>query len=83
MPSAEKGVSLFVHWVLYGSPSDFPGKFVARKHIVYSDGRIVPQPDRHVFGTEKEAHAWGQRLANGHWIDRLVGDDPAIVGVWI
>lgn len=66
----------FHMWVIYKSPSDFPGKTIARKHT--PDG---PTHEVKIFpiGTLRTLfEAQGYKK-----ITRFVQDDPVIVEVWL
>ena len=62
-------------WTIYSSPSDFPGRFVARKFV-------LDQPTaEHVVGDTLEAVR--RAIPPGLYrIPREPHDDPVIVEIW-
>lgn len=67
-------------WVITGNPSDFPGKFVARKHVI---GRGFTRATQlhHVADSLDEART--HVPAGLFRLKRQPHDDPAIVESWI
>ena len=67
-------------YVVYANPSDFPGKYVGRKHWVRPDGVTVSPEPFAVADTldevRKEVPEWLVRM------DRQPDDDAAICEVW-
>ncbi len=69
-------------WVVYANPSDYPGKFVARRWI-------KERFDTHFKGTaEKHVSSNLQALRDEicigrHRFARLESDDPVIVETWV
>ena len=69
-------------FTIYENPSDFPGKFVVRKHAVGHGGvQLVAGSPEAVVDTLEEARAVipGGRVSVG----REAGDDPVIVETWV
>jgi len=67
-------------WTIYKSPTDFPGKFVARKHVVGA-GSSRATDDHYV--ADSLADARGMIPPFLHNLGRQPGDDPVIVESWI
>lgn len=64
-------------YTIYRNPSDFPGKFVARK---FED--LVP--DNRPTVVENILEEARAKLPKGlFWTNRADNDDPSIVEVWI
>lgn len=68
-------------YVVYENPSDYPGKFVVRRWLIY---RGVRNPTKlaHAVGTSLE----DVRCSIPHGliqIDRSPSDDPVIVETWV
>lgn len=68
-------------YTIYDNPTDFPGKFVVRKHNVVA-GAAVPENDPHaVMDTLDDARkSIPEGMVN---ILRLPEDEPQIVESWI
>lgn len=67
-------------WVVTESPSDHPGKFVARRHII-GRGFVRATTNHHVAPSLAEVRA---TLPPGLFrLQRKPGDDPVIVESWI
>lgn len=63
-------------WVVYDSPSDLPGRFVARKWLNETPTAELLQA--------KSLRELRERLPSGmHRIPRATADDPRIVETWI
>lgn len=67
--------------VIYDHPRDFPDWFVARWWRV-TTGAIQPAPIRCLCGTLEEAREIAE-VQGMCRMDRLQGDDPCILEVWI
>jgi len=69
-------------WVICKNPSDYPGKFTARLHIIDFDTKqSIPTKEMFVADTLDEARELiPQGLA---LIPRYPNDDPVIVETWI
>ena len=68
-------------FVVYDSPSDFPGKFVVRRHFVTSSGLEFAEVTQRVRESLEEARA---EIPKGRKnIGRHEKDDPAICEVWV
>jgi hypothetical protein len=66
-------------WTVYQNPSDYPGKFVARRSEITRD--ITHTNDMFVANTLEEIRAL---LPVGlHRIERYQLDDPVIVECWV
>jgi len=73
-------------WVIYENPSDYPGKFVVRKHSVRlkegtKDTEIVIAPDCSLHNTLDDAR--GAVPPFLYRLGRQEGDDPCIADVWM
>lgn len=67
-------------WTVTENPSDHPGKFVARRHVV-GRGEVRPTDDHHIADTLAEVR---DMLPAGLYpLPRQPGDDPVIVESWI
>lgn len=74
-------------WVLYESPSDFPGEWVVRRQVA-SAGHLYPDAEIAARGMTREAcvkalreqHPEVRALA---WVPRHPTDDPVISGSWM
>lgn len=67
-------------WTITENPSDHPGKFVARKHVVKA-GESMATEEHFARDTLDEARAAiPRRLFR---IPRSRGDDPVIVESWL
>jgi hypothetical protein len=65
--------------MVYESPSDHPGKYVARMFLVKPN--VKETSLNIVADTLPEVYA---KLPRGlFWMDRKPGDDPTIIGVWL
>lgn len=71
-----------IQYVVYCSPTDFPGKFAVRAwDAVGENGEPTPAPEVTVVSTLDEAReAIPPHLFR---LPRMEGDDPCIVEVWI
>lgn len=68
-------------WTITRSPLDFPGKHVARRHIVMPDDEAGPTADHLVGDTLNQVRALlPAGLIN---LGRAPTDAPAIVETWI
>lgn len=68
-------------WVIYDNPSDYPGRFVARKYLVSPDGHNVTEDLLiciNLDGLRDILISLGK--VN---IGRMDNDDPVIKEVWI
>jgi len=77
--SEEKGVVIYV---VYENPSDYPGKYVAKRDIIKL-GKLTRDPywimvEKDYAVIKKEM----QRLGLV-WMQRHMGDDPVIKETWI
>ena len=72
--------SVMPMWTVYSSPSDFPGKFVVRKHEIRS-GSHHPTAEHFVADTIEEVRehipGWAIRF------EREPADAPVIAEVWV
>jgi len=72
--------SIMPMWTVYANPSDFPGKFVVRKHEI-REGANRPTAEHFVGDTIDEVRehipGWAIRF------EREPGDDPVIAEVWL
>jgi hypothetical protein len=66
---------------LYDSPADKPGYFVLRRHIVVK-GMHAPTPEAYCC---KDIEPLRDRMREQHLhrIQRLPGDEPQIVEIWL
>lgn len=69
-------------WVVYDSPSDFPGRVVVRRQIALSDRRIAKDARAFLFPTLDDARRWLADL-NLTCLPRFPDDDPVIVETWL
>lgn len=68
-------------YVIYENPSDFPGKFVVRKHTIIGNHTCVDLEPTTVCDTLDQARA---QIPIGHVnLHRYQEDDPVIKEVWI
>ena len=68
-----------IQWVIYFDPSDYPGKYVARKWIVAS-GRIAATQVSYMSDSLEDAR---RHIPDGMFnLGRFANDDPKIVEVW-
>lgn len=78
---AERG-ELLVQWVVYESPADYPGKFVARRWIIDRARGPVMTPTLHVAASLPEVRL--PLIERGlHCMPRFLDDLPHILEVWI
>jgi hypothetical protein len=70
-------------WVIYDSPTDFPGLFVARRHEILC-GTHQPTKEYYTAKLLKILRIWVQGEAPGCvLIPRSPEDDPKIVESWL
>jgi hypothetical protein len=67
-------------WVVYDNPSDFPGKFVARKWFILPDALEATQEYR-IADTLEDVRAFLPRGLTR--LTRHPDDEPQIVESWI
>lgn len=72
-------VNALIVWVVYWSPSDFPGLWVLRPQWALPDGQVVVHP-RPAITPRYELLPIPEGLVR---IPRDPEDDPTIVEVWI
>lgn len=66
-------------WVIYENPRDFPGKWVVRRWV-----GLAPDKDAAAVADSLEsARSAVPGIAFRDRIERMPGDDPAIVEVWL
>ena len=75
-------------WTLYQNPRDYPGRFVVRRGEVTAGGFVHDLKPALVIKennvrTLAQIFEWMSQNPNLHWMGRQLGDDFAIVGVWI
>jgi len=73
-------------WVIYESPSDFPGKFVARRLMAVNSPSHIGWciVDAEPFAIRDSLASVRKALPNGLIaIMRDLQDDPAIVEIWL
>lgn len=68
-------------WTITRNPSDFPGKHVARRHVVHPTACAGPTPDHYVADTLDQARAC--LPAGVINLGRNEADDPVIVESWV
>jgi hypothetical protein len=67
-------------WTVRANPSDFPGKFVARRHEIGA-GWHGPTADHHIADTLEELR---RALPPGLTrLERSAADDPVILESWL
>lgn len=67
--------------VIYEDPTDFPGRFVVRAHVVDGQGtRPKPDPEAIVDTLEQARKSVPFGKVN---LGRMPEDDPKIVEVWL
>ncbi|CAB5556603.1 hypothetical protein [Stutzerimonas stutzeri] len=78
MPSAKRAALSM--WVVYSSPSDFPGQFVARRWEAQGGAPLATED----VLLADDLQALRDKLPAGvESLSRHPGDDPAIVEVWL
>tara|TARA_R110000868_G_scaffold118062_9_gene313341 strand:- start:2909 stop:3136 length:228 start_codon:yes stop_codon:yes gene_type:complete len=68
-------------WTITQNPSDHPGKFVARKHVIRA-GETAVTEDHHIADTLEEVRQMLPRRGLIR-LPRARGDDPVIVESWL
>ncbi len=68
-------------WTIYYNPSDMPGYFVLRRHVVL-DGATGPSPEAY-WSEFIEPLRDEMRKRHLHCMPRQDGDEPHIVESWI
>lgn len=75
--SGHVGLSMYV---VYASPRDYPGEFVARRFVL-AEGQVLP---RELVARGKTLAEVQAGLPGGLYsLGRQPGDDPCIVQTWI
>lgn len=80
---------VFELFVVYESPADYPGQFVARRNVVpLTQGCLPPVlADAEPLMVDPELEvvreAIALRLPNGYRLERELEDDPAIREIWL
>jgi hypothetical protein len=77
--NTEVNMEELIIWTIYHNPSDYPGKYVARKFAITKD--IVPTRDMFIADSLEEIRA--MLPPNLYCTSPLPGDDPVIVEVWL
>jgi hypothetical protein len=68
-------------WTVYERPADYPGGFVARRHVVDGKGGMVPTPEAFYGGSLDSVR---DQLPPGLvMLARQPEDHPHIVEVWL
>lgn len=68
-------------WTIYHNPSDYPGKYVARRFVVIGPTGPFATDDVHV--ADSLAEIWGMIPLGLFRMEPWQGDDPCIVETWI
>ena len=64
-------------WVIYNSPKDFPGRFVARKWLgIAPTDEVLTSPYVELLRSVLEARGLAR-------VERMDGDDPVILETWL
>jgi hypothetical protein len=70
-----------VIWTIYRHPTDFPGKWVMRGHVIEAQGSTHAMTECFVADTLDEARTFVPRGLT--CLHRSPDDDPAIHEVWL
>ncbi len=70
--------------VVFWNPSDFPGRWVLRRHHNMRGGKVLVDGYALLFDMLDDLHEWMDDAVPGLYnFGRLDGDDPAIYEVWM
>lgn len=72
---------LMSHWVIYRHPSDYPDKFVLRRHDIFPNATYAPSSEFYLADSLEEVRQYIPPDMTR--MSRWPGDEPCIVETWI